>query len=184
MNCVFATFDSPVGRLKLVARDSALVAILWVPDRPARVDPGPMDWDGEHPVLLETARQLRQYFAGQRRCFDLPLSFGGTPFQRKVWQALLTIPFGQTLSYRAVARRIGHEDAVRAVGAANGRNPISIVAPCHRVVGSAGELTGFAGGIEAKRWLLRLEGAPEGIGCAAQASMPRKPPLWCAHRRA
>jgi methylated-DNA-[protein]-cysteine S-methyltransferase len=184
VNCVFRTFDSPVGQLKLVARGPSLVAVLWVPDRPGRVDPGPMDRDVEHPVLLETEHQLRQYFAGERRGFDLPLSFGGTAFQRQVWQALLTIPFGQTRSYRALARSIGHEDAVRAVGAANGRNPISIVAPCHRVVGSAGQLTGFAGGIAAKRWLLRLEGAPECVASPAQASTPRNPPLWCAHSRA
>jgi methylated-DNA-[protein]-cysteine S-methyltransferase len=108
-------------------------------------------------VLDETARQLDEYFAGQRQRFELPLAFVGTAFQQKVWQALLTIPFGQTRTYSQIAAQIGHPTAVRAVGAANGRNPISIVAPCHRVIGASGELTGFAGGLLAKQVLLNIE---------------------------
>jgi methylated-DNA-[protein]-cysteine S-methyltransferase len=112
-----------------------------------------------HPVLLETERQLKDYFSGRRKAFELTLDFAGTEFQKKVWRALLTIPFGETRSYAQIARQIGAPKAVRAVGAANGRNPISIIAPCHRVIGSSGELTGFAGGLEAKARMLRLEGA-------------------------
>ena len=116
--------------------------------------------DDRHPVLLKTERQLREYFAGERKRFDLELDLAGTPFQRRVWQALLTIPHGETRTYTEVARQIGHPTAIRAVGAANGRNPISIVVPCHRLLGSTGKLTGFAGGLDAKAYLLALE-APQ-----------------------
>jgi methylated-DNA-[protein]-cysteine S-methyltransferase len=108
-------------------------------------------------VLLQTIRQLGEYFSGQRRVFELPLEFRGTDFQRRAWQALMTIPYGETRSYAQMAQQIDSPAAVRAVGAANGRNPISIIAPCHRVIGSSGELTGFGGGIEAKAWLLAHE---------------------------
>jgi methylated-DNA-[protein]-cysteine S-methyltransferase len=115
--------------------------------------------DRGHPVLIEAERQLREYFAGRRTAFALKLDLVGTPFQRKVWNALLTIPFGETRSYGEIAKQIGSPVAVRAVGAANGRNPVAIVAPCHRVIGSTGKLTGFAGGLGAKACLLALEGA-------------------------
>jgi methylated-DNA-[protein]-cysteine S-methyltransferase len=118
--------------------------------------------DNRNPVLLETERQLREYFAGQRHEFALKLDLAGTAFQRKVWNALLTIPFGETRSYGQIARQIGNPNAVRAVGAANGRNPVSIIAPCHRVIGSTGKLTGFAGGLDAKARLLAFEGAKSG----------------------
>ena len=111
----------------------------------------------DHPVLLEAEQQLREYFAGERREFTVPLDLGGTPFQNRVWRALLSIPFGETRTYTEIARQIGKPAAVRAVGAANGRNPISIIAPCHRVLGSTGNLTGFAGGLQAKAHLLALE---------------------------
>jgi methylated-DNA-[protein]-cysteine S-methyltransferase len=150
--------DSPVGTLKLVATDAGLAAILWPNDDPARVQLGEPVESDSHPVLLETERQLREYFDGRRKVFDLKLDFSGTEFQRKVWAALLTIPYGETRSYAQIARQIGRPDAVRAVGAANGRNPISIVTPCHRVIGSSGKLTGFAGGLETKAFLLALEG--------------------------
>lgn len=150
--------SSPVGQLTLVANDNHLVAILWENDRPNRVRLGTLVENPNHPILLETERQLTAYFAGTRMCFDLPLEFTGTAFQNKVWQALLTIPFGQTRSYRDIALQINHPTAVRAVGAANGKNPISIIAPCHRVIGSSGHLTGFAGGLKAKETLLLLEG--------------------------
>lgn len=157
------TMDSPVGLLTLVANDAGLAAILWENDDPNRVRLGPLETDDKHPVLLETERQLKAYFAGKLDRFSLQLNFTGTDFQKKVWRALTTIPFGETRSYAEIAKQIGHPAAVRAVGAANGRNPISIVAPCHRVIGSNGKLTGFAGGLEAKALLLRLEakdGAP------------------------
>lgn len=149
---------SPLGPLKLVARGEALAAILWPQERL-----GELVEAVESPVLDETERQLVEYFAGRRQRFELPLDFVGTDFQREVWAALLTIPFGEMRSYADIARQLGKPKAIRAVGAANGRNPISIVAPCHRVVGSDGSLTGFAGGLDAKRMLLALErGLPAG----------------------
>lgn len=151
------TVESPVGTLRLVASERGLAAILWPDDDPARVRVGEPREVPEHSVLLEAERQLAQYFAGTRRTFSLPLDFAGTEFQRGVWAALLTIPYGETRSYGDIARQIGRPKAVRAVGAANGRNPLSIVAPCHRVVGANGKLTGFAGGLATKAFLLALE---------------------------
>lgn len=158
MSYVFKLIDSPVGTLTLVASGAKLAAILWEDDLPTRVRLGSMTADEDHAVLLETERQLKEYFAGSRKVFDIPLDFAGTDFQKQVWQALLTIPFGETRSYRDIAEQIGNVKAVRAVGAANGRNPISIIAPCHRVIGASGDLTGFAGGLKAKEMLLLLEG--------------------------
>lgn len=171
MEPVYKVMKSPVGELTLVARGDSLVAILWENDKPGRVKTGPLTEDKEHLVLLETQRQLEQYFAGERQQFELPLDFAGTEFQRKVWGALLTIPFGETRSYLEIAKQLGNPGAVRAVGAANGRNPISIVAPCHRVIGSSGALTGFAGGMEAKAWLLRLEGGEKGVRGAGDGQL-------------
>lgn len=149
--------DSPVGKLKLVASDKALVAILWERDNPARVRLGELAQTSSHPVLAQTERQLAEYFAGRRRTFSVPLDLRGTPFQRGVWEALLAIPFGETRTYHEIAAQLGNPQATRAVGAANGRNPISIVVPCHRVIGASGKLTGFAGGLDAKSLLLNLE---------------------------
>ena len=157
MTHYFKTIWSPVGELTLVADDRGLAAILWQDDRPGRVRLGALVEKTDHPVLLETERQLGEYFAGERRSFDVPLSFAGTDFQKRVWAALLAIPFGETRSYGEIAHQLGAPGASRAVGAANGRNPISIIAPCHRVVGSNGKLTGFAGGLDAKAFLLALE---------------------------
>lgn len=154
----YKTMKSPVGELKLVASDKGLAAILWEKDNPRRVRLGTAAEDKKHPVLVEAERQLNDYFSGKRKAFSLELDFKGTEFQKKVWSALLTIPFGETRSYGQIARQINRPKAVRAVGAANGRNPISIIAPCHRVIGSTGKLTGFAGGLEAKARLLALEG--------------------------
>jgi methylated-DNA-[protein]-cysteine S-methyltransferase len=156
---VYKMMDSPVGRLKLVATDQGLAAILWENDRPRRVRLTIEAEHNRHPVLVETERQLREYFAGQRQEFTLTLDLDGTAFQRRVWNALRTIPFGETRSYGQIANQIGQPAAVRAVGAANGRNPVSIVTPCHRVIGSTGALTGFAGGLDVKAQLLALEGA-------------------------
>ena len=157
--CVHKIVNSPIGTLTLVATDNGLAAILWQNDRPRRV---PLDLGVEgtgHPVLVETERQLEEYFAGRRKEFALKLDVAGTDFQHKVWDALRTIPFGETRSYAQIATQIGHPHAVRAVGAANGRNPVSIVTPCHRVIGSTGHLTGFAGGLDIKARLLAMEGA-------------------------
>ncbi len=164
MSHAFTLLASPVGVLTLVARESSLAAVLWEQERANRVVLGELHRDDGHPVLQETSRQLGEYFAGEREAFDLPLSFVGTAFQRQVWEALLSIPFGETCSYAQIAAQIGNPAAVRAVGAANGRNPISIIAPCHRVIGSAGTLTGFAGGLEAKRYLLNLEARQGALG--------------------
>ncbi|MHA6573757.1 methylated-DNA--[protein]-cysteine S-methyltransferase [Pseudomonas yamanorum] len=157
MSYEYQYMPSPVGQLTLVARDGKLTAILWEKERPNRVRLGVLQEANNSPVLRETERQLKEYFAGTRNRFELELDFAGTDFQKKVWQALLTIPFGETRSYSQIAAQIGSPKAVRAVGAANGRNPISIVAPCHRVIGASGGLTGFAGGLEAKQYLLELE---------------------------
>jgi methylated-DNA-[protein]-cysteine S-methyltransferase len=159
MSLVYKMMESPIGKLKLVASDKGLVAILWENDRPSRVRLGELVEDGGHPVLVETERQLGEYFAGRRREFSVALDMRGTRFQRDVWEALLAIPFGETRSYGQLARQLGNQRATRAVGAANGRNPVSIIVPCHRVIGSSGKLTGFAGGLDVKARLLNLEDA-------------------------
>ncbi|KQT31950.1 cysteine methyltransferase [Sphingomonas sp. Leaf412] len=167
-----APLPSPVGMLTLVADDAALVAILWPDDPPARV-PLSTPGDGtDHPVLAAAACQLTEYFAGARTAFDLPLAPRGTDFQRAVWDQLAFIPFGETRSYADIARAVGRPVATRAVGAANGRNPLSIVLPCHRVVGSSGALTGFAGGLPAKRWLLAHEGVSNPDLFTVRANLP------------
>ena len=154
---VYKIVDSPVGKLTLVATNEGLAGILWENDPPHRVRLNIEAEDNRHPVLIETERQLDDYFAGRRKAFALKLDLSGTAFQRRVWNALLTIPFGETRSYGQIATQIGNPRAERAVGAANGRNPVSIVAPCHRVIASTGKLTGFAGGLDAKAHLLALE---------------------------
>jgi methylated-DNA-[protein]-cysteine S-methyltransferase len=158
---------SPVGELTLVASDTALMAVHF-PSAP-HVPPlhmvergsGGEVHDGDRATaLLELARQqLEEYFARTRTTFDLPLAPAGSAFQRRVWDALRAIPYGTTVSYSEIARRLGDVRTTRAVGAANGQNPIPIIVPCHRVVGAHGELTGFGGGIDRKRWLLEHEGA-------------------------
>lgn len=147
---------SPVGELTLFASERGLAAVLW-PNELRRIRLAPVTEDPHYPLLLEAERQLNAYFNGELRQFTVPLDFVGTEFQKKVWQALVAIPYGETRSYAEIAQAIGHPAAVRAVGAANGRNPVSIIAPCHRVIGSNGKLTGFAGGLEAKAFLLAIE---------------------------
>ena len=166
MNYAYKTMKSPVGELKLIASDDGLAAILWENDDPERVRLGEAVENRNHPVLVEAEKQLNDYFAGKLKSFSLKFDFKGTEFQKEVWKALLTIPFGETRSYGQIAKQIGRPKAVRAVGAANGKNPISIMAPCHRVIGANGTLTGFAGGLEAKRCLLELE-AKNGQGTKA-----------------
>jgi len=147
--------DSPIGPLAVVADDAAIVAVHF-PNTPLRDgEGGPRDDD--HPLLRQAAEQLAEYFAGERTAFDVPLAPAGTPFQLAAWTALRSIPYGETVSYGEQARRLGDPNKSRAVGAANGRNPIPIIVPCHRVVGSNGHLTGFGGGVEAKAWLLDHE---------------------------
>ena len=152
--------DSPVGPLMLAARDDGLRHIEF---RENRRPADRSDWHGgDSPVLQAAEAQLREYFAGERRAFDLPLAPRGTPFQLQVWQALAGIPYGSTVSYAQLAQAVGNPEAMRAVGAANGRNPLPIVLPCHRVIGADGALVGFGGGLPVKQQLLRLEGALSG----------------------
>jgi methylated-DNA-[protein]-cysteine S-methyltransferase len=147
-----AVVDTPIGPLGLIASDTALQGVVF---DGRRIRP-----DGESPLLDDAARQLDAYFAGDLVTFDLPLELGGTAFQRQCWLALATIPYGQTVSYGEQARRLGlGSEQARAVGAANGSNPLPIVLPCHRVIGADGSLTGFGGGLHVKRFLLELEGA-------------------------
>lgn len=155
---IYTYCESPVGRLLLTATEATLTGVYFAdgrecpaPDATWRERPG-------DPVLREATRQLGEYFAGRRRAFDLPLAPAGTPFQLAVWEALRGIPYGETCSYADIARRIGRPKAMRAVGAANGANPISIVVPCHRVIGADGSLTGYGGGLPRKKKLLALEG--------------------------
>ena len=157
MQLSYCYMASPVGQLKLVANEQALVAILWDNENPKRVRLAELIEDVSHPILLNTQQQLIEYFSGQRKVFDILLDFEGTDFQKQVWSALLTIPYGETRSYKQIAQQLGNEKAVCAVGAANGKNPISIIAPCHRVIGAGGALVGFAGGLDKKEILLRLE---------------------------
>jgi methylated-DNA-[protein]-cysteine S-methyltransferase len=157
MSLVYKVIDSPVGELKLVASDKGLVAILWENDSPRRVRLNELVENEKHPVLVETERQLDEYFAGKRKAFSVALDMRGTRFQQDVWAALLAIPFGETRSYGQLAKQLGNPRASRAVGAANGKNPVSIIVPCHRVIGSSGKLTGFAGGLDTKAHLLNLE---------------------------
>jgi methylated-DNA-[protein]-cysteine S-methyltransferase len=158
----YTTLASPAGFLKLVATDNGLVAVLWEDDDPKRVRLGDLNQNPEHPILKKAVEQLREYFWGTRDAFDfeIDLDVVGTDFQKSVWRALLDIPFRETKSYAEIASAVGRPDAVRAVGGTIGRNPLSIVAPCHRVIGSAGSLTGFAGGMAAKLYLLTHENAP------------------------
>jgi methylated-DNA-[protein]-cysteine S-methyltransferase len=149
------TIDTPIGLLTLIADDDGLRGIRFATER-ARLPAGEPAEPG-HPVLAETARQLGEYFAGERQEFELPLRPVGTPFQLAAWRALTTIPYGRTVSYGEQARRLGHAGRARAVGAANGSNPLPIVVPCHRVIGADGRLVGFGGGLEIKAWLLDHE---------------------------
>jgi methylated-DNA-[protein]-cysteine S-methyltransferase len=156
------TMDSPVGELRLVASEQGLRAILWGAEDAERI--ASIDTDelieGTTPILDLAVTQLEEYFDGTRREFDLPLDPLGTPFQQSAWMVLRTIPYGQTISYGQQALQLGDPNKARAVGAANGKNPLSIVVPCHRVIGSTGQLTGFAAGLDIKSWLLDHERQP------------------------
>lgn len=164
---VQTTVQSPLGTITLAATDQGLAGLWFVGQRyepEALAGSGTAGWraDAGHPALQKASQQLREYFAGQRTQFDMALDLsGGTAFQQAVWQALLAIPAGETASYSDISQRMGKAAAVRAVGAAIGRNPVSIVVPCHRVIGRNGALTGYAGGLDRKTALLKLEGALE-----------------------
>lgn len=168
MSTTYTRLPTPLGTLLLTATSTAITGIYFpTRDHKPNGKAGWIDDNGEGlacELLARARQQLTEYFAGARTTFDLPLEPGGTAFQRSVWEALRTIPYGTTTSYGTIARRLGDPHATRAVGAANGQNPIPIVVPCHRVVGSKGELTGFGGGLDRKRWLLEHEGALMGLG--------------------
>jgi methylated-DNA-[protein]-cysteine S-methyltransferase len=153
----YKIMNSPIGSLKIVIRENKLIAILWDVEKPNRVRLDKMVEDNHDSLILETEKQLNEYFRHQRTEFKLPLEMIGTMFQRSVWELLNQIPYGSTLSYMDIAIKLNKHLAVRAVGTAVGKNPISIIVPCHRVIGSNGSLTGFAGGIDRKRLLLDLE---------------------------
>lgn len=166
----FDTFDSPLGRIVLAASTTGLAGV-WFERQKHRPDRAGWRRAPANPVLVRARRQLAEYFAGRRRAFDLPLDPRGTPFQRAVWRAIATVGYRETISYAELARRAGHARAVRAAGAATGRNPLGIVVPCHRIVGADGRLTGYAAGLARKRALLALEAAhahPRTRGGAAQ----------------
>jgi methylated-DNA-[protein]-cysteine S-methyltransferase len=159
----YTYLDSPLGALLLVgAADRAGLAGLYLPTGKHPVTPA-ADWTRDDRALPQARDQLGEYFAGDRRAFDLPLDARGSAFQRRVWTALTEIPYGETTSYGKLAASIGHPDAARAVGLANGQNPISIIVPCHRVIGANGSLTGYGGGLPAKQWLLAHEAAHSGL---------------------
>ncbi|WP_151631870.1 methylated-DNA--[protein]-cysteine S-methyltransferase [Noviherbaspirillum aerium] len=152
----YTEYDSPLGRLLLAASARGISGLYF---EEHKYFSGPGDWrrDGAHPHLAEAVRQLEEYFRGERLSFNLPLDASGTPFQQAVWDALRSLRFGTTTTYAAIAERIARPNAIRATGTAIGRNPISIIVPCHRVLGASGGLSGFAGGLPRKRYLLDLE---------------------------
>ena len=170
MSLSVMNYDSPIGSIEIYATDIAVSRVEYIGEQMGESEeesggesrsPALSSQEaGAHPLLEEVRRQLDAYFAGDLRCFDLPLALEGTPFQRQVWQQLLSVGYGQTASYQEIAAAIDNPKAVRAVGAANGRNPVAIIVPCHRIIGSGGraKLTGYGGGLWRKEWLLRHEG--------------------------
>jgi methylated-DNA-[protein]-cysteine S-methyltransferase len=185
----YTTVDSPVGELLLVGDERALHGLYMQEGRTASVVGA--DWNRDDEAFRDARTQLDEYFEGDRASFDLSLELEGTPFQRRVWRALREIPYGETVSYGALARRIGRPESSRAVGAANGRNPISLIVPCHRVIGSDGGLTGYGGGIERKRFLLAMEARGTAsvpktyslIGADGQPYRSAAPGAFGGHRR-
>jgi methylated-DNA-[protein]-cysteine S-methyltransferase len=152
---IYTTMDSPIGELLLLGDGESLIGMHMQAGRhPLRIDPR---WVRDDDALDDVRRQLEEYFAGERTSFDLKLRFDGTAFQRTVWHALTEIPYGETISYGELARRIDRPDRARAVGTANGQNPIAVIVPCHRVIGADGKLVGYGGGLDNKRRLLELE---------------------------
>jgi methylated-DNA-[protein]-cysteine S-methyltransferase len=154
----YRTIDSPIGWLTLAGRDSVLTNLRMVDQT---YEPSRADWSPDHGAFSDAVDQLDAYFAGELTDFDVELDLRGTEFQRRVWKALLTIPYGETRSYGEIAEQIGAPGAARAVGLANGHNPIAIIVPCHRVIGASGKLTGYGGGLDRKQTLLELEKSRE-----------------------
>ncbi len=158
---LYSAMESPLGPLLLAGSRHALKIVYF--SRGKKAHAAEPEWERADDAFKRVKRQLKEYFDGERRTFDIPLAPDGTDFQRAVWHALTTIPYGATCAYRDIAQRIDQPKALRAVGAANGANPIPIIIPCHRVIGSDGSLTGFGGGLESKRWLLDLERSRSGL---------------------
>jgi methylated-DNA-[protein]-cysteine S-methyltransferase len=154
-----SVMDSPVGELQVITSDRGVVAVLWPDDERWSFQ----TTDGTNVIAAQAIEELAEFFAGDRTEFTVALDLRGTDFQRAVWTSLTQIPFGSTVSYAEQARQLGRPNAVRAVASANGKNPVSIMVPCHRVIGSNGKLTGYAGGLDAKRWLLDLEGDQQAL---------------------
>lgn len=150
----YRKIESPVGLITLVSNEKALVSLIWGSFEAT----GKCELASSHPILMAAEIQLKEYFMGQRTSFDIPLDLKGTEFQKRVWKELTKIPYGQTMTYAEQARNLGQPKSARAVGTANGKNPISVIIPCHRVIGTDGSLTGYAGGLEIKRQLLAIEG--------------------------
>lgn len=165
MEYCFKKMNSPVGELTLITSDKGLAAVLWESDDPQRIEVKTGIENNTHPVLVETEKQLAEFFEKKRQIFTVELDLTGTAFQKKVWEALLTIPFGETRTYGEIAKQINSPEAVRAVGMAANKNPVSIIVPCHRVIGASGKLVGFGGGLHNKSKLLQLENT-------------RNPTLW------
>jgi len=166
----FDFYESPMGRMLIVATDQGLSGLYFVDQKYYR-EVG-RDWlrSDHHEVVLETERQLKEYFGGSRKQFDIPIAAQGTPFQTRVWKAISSVQYGDSITYSELARRAGHPQAVRAAGTATGRNPITIIVPCHRIVGSDGSLTGYAGGLDRKRALRALEGGGRSLFAGAQST--------------
>jgi methylated-DNA-[protein]-cysteine S-methyltransferase len=158
----YSYIEAPLGRM-FVQGDGQFVTGLFMPQHKGWRGPDPV-WRQSDALFAAVREQLAEYFAGQRQQFDIALKLAGTPFQQRVWQELVRIPFGTTITYAELARRVGRPTASRAVGHANGRNPISIIVPCHRVIGANGKLTGYAGGLDKKQWLLEWEGGATAAG--------------------
>jgi methylated-DNA-[protein]-cysteine S-methyltransferase len=157
MKTFYSEMKSPIGKLKLVADDSKLLAIMFENSKGHTTRFADATRAADHPILRAAEKELAEYFAGQRTNFSVPLGTEGTDFQQRVWAKMRKIPFGSSCSYGELARAIGRPTAARAVGAASGRNPLGIMVPCHRVIGTSGELTGFGGGLDVKAQLLALE---------------------------
>ena len=155
----YSFVDSPIGPLTLGMSDAGLVLLAFGQDRPVKLGGQPVQWRDSASETAEVRRQLKEYFAGERRGFELPLDLRGTEFQRSCWESLLGIPYGETRSYGEIARTVGRPNAYRAVGQSNHHNPVAIIVPCHRVLASGTELGGYGGGLPTKAFLLRLEGA-------------------------
>lgn len=157
-DCVLDKMESPVGDLWLIASDAGLHGVLWNHDLKNHASVfGSLKTSRRHPVIEKTRKQLAEYFGGRRKSFDISLVIEGTPFEKQAWRQLSEIPYGETISYGEQARRLGDSKKARAVGLANSRNPISIIVPCHRVIGKSGALTGYGGGLDKKKLLIELE---------------------------